>query len=52
MLEIEEDLIEDANRYYQLHWCEDESFDKKYIISTFEEAKILFEIEDYTITII
>ena len=46
------DLIEDSNRYYQEHWCEVSNFDRKYIITTFEEAKGLFEIEDYTIKII
>lgn len=46
------DLIEDANRYYQEHWCEVSNFDRKYIITTFEEAKGLFEIKDYTIKII
>lgn len=52
IFETEEDLIEDVNRYYQLHWCEDESFDRKHIITTFEEAKWLFEVEDYTISIV
>lgn len=48
----EADLIKDANRYYQDHWCEDPSFDRNYTIITFEEAKRLFEFEDYTIKII
>lgn len=48
----EADLIEDANRYYQEHWCEISNFDRNHIITTFEEAKGLFEIEDYTIKVI
>lgn len=52
VFETEADLIEDANLYYQEHWCENSNFDRNHIIITFEEAKGLFEIEDYTIKII
>ncbi len=52
IFETEADLIEDANQYYQEHWCEISNFDRNRIIITFEEAKGLFEIEDYTIKVI
>lgn len=52
IFETEADLIEDANRYYQDHWCEDPSFDRNHTIITFKEAKRLFETEDYAIKII
>ena len=48
----EADLIDDANLYYQEHWCEISNFDINHTIITFEKAKELFEIEDYTIKII
>lgn len=52
IFKTEFDFIVDANEYYHEHCTLDDDYDTNYTIATFEEAKRLFEIEDYTIKIV